>query len=227
MRYQDLRIEDQIDIDRRQALTRFKTIPVTLTDAQTSWKKFSFSGNFIYLIDSSDAGVTIDLKFAEGEDSGNFDYATLKQGLGFISPFEHFWLRWSAQAAKTATFLIGTEAPGALDIIDNRSAIVTTEILTDILDAEIGTTSPIQWDNDTIGTTAAELAAEQTERRSLQIQADADNTNNIYVGFDNSVDSTQYGVKLAAGQSYSFEKYQGAVWIYADAAAQAYSVIEL
>ena len=77
----------------------------------------------------------------------------------------------------------------------------------------------------TIGATAGSIIAGRSGRRSVVVQ-NLHASNDLYIGDDANV-TTSNGVKVAAGQSISFEEYIGPVYGIASGAGTDVRVLEV
>ncbi|MFH0772546.1 MAG: hypothetical protein V1933_08010 [Candidatus Omnitrophota bacterium] len=105
--------------------------PVKITlplDVALSEKQFDIAGNFLGVIDASDANTYVDIKF------NKFDSEVVRftKGISFIRPFNRIFFSNAVQAGKNIQLLISAYAPELFQFIDNRSEVIQTTELTNI-----------------------------------------------------------------------------------------------
>ncbi len=93
-------------------LYTYETLVLDLATARNG-VEYSFSGNFIKVIDASDINANIDVAF----NSSGHDAINLKKGRGIRADVLKWYLTNSAQAGKTVTLLIATD--DSLQIFDD------------------------------------------------------------------------------------------------------------
>lgn len=168
------------------------------------------AGNFIYVINASDTIANINIQFSRKD--SDIDYYNLTQNLGIIHPFDKVHIFWPAQASKTLDIWIGNLAPELLNVIDNRSGVATTGLLTNILSQLTGTVAAGNFGTVQVAAAATQIIAANANRKSLVIQNLTGNTGNLYLGYTNAVAATVCFVCLAPGQAWVTDDYLGAVW---------------
>lgn len=186
-------------------------------DTARTKEHISFAGNFISLIDSSNAVAWVKINFNRIEN----DQTKFTKGLSIRRPYTQFWLTHDAQAGEWVDILAGAVSPGLLEIIDNRSATDLLTALENVRDELRGDTSPENWDTEkTIGLIQSQVLAANTNRKGFMVQAKGVNAGIIYIGFDDTVTSTKWIAELQAGQSLLLDDYRGAVHAIASVAGQ-------
>ncbi len=191
---------------KTNALLKKWTIPLTVAGEQT----VDLEGNFIYGIEATDGVANVNVQFSRKE--SDIDQHNIVKALGYIHPFDKLHFSWDAQAGKTITLLIGNLAPELLNIIDNRSTIVTTTLLTEILAQLSGTVAAGNYGTVQVAAAATQIRPALATRKSLIIQNLLGNTGNLYLGYDNAVTATNCFICLAPGQAWATDDYLGAVF---------------
>jgi hypothetical protein len=186
-------------------------------DVAVSDKYVAITGNFFGVLSSTDAAVSVRVRF----NKINSPEFTLTQGLYFIRPYDQVFISWDAQASKAVKIISSPLAPELYQIIDNRSEQQQTTYLQTIAEELKGSSSGSYDTQKTVGTTpAVEVLAANTSRKSFVVQAAKANTGLIYIGYDNTVTTTKAIAELQPGQALVFDDYQGTVYAIADTAAQ-------
>lgn len=213
-----LREQENVQFTKNGTNQLIKKIVIAL-DTATTYFPVTLLGNMVYGLDSNDASANLNIQF--NRVSSEVDQFPLYSGLGYVAPFDRFYLSWSAQAGKTITLLVGSLGKDVVDIIDNRSATTQTTLLTSIL-AELQGISTAGNDaaDATVGTSAVSALAANASRKACLIQADITNTGKIYLGFTNAVTTTRKVVALQAGQTFSVDDYRGDIYAISDVAGQ-------
>lgn len=177
-------------------------------------QEVAIAGNFVYAIDATGALANVDVQFSKRED--DMDKYNLVKSLGIIYPYDKVIFSWSAQAGASITLWIGNQAPDFLQVIDNRSAAASDTYLSQLVDKIVGSVTPATWGSEIdIDSEAKQILAANANRKSAILQANIDNTGNIYIGFDHTTTNTKYVVVLQAGDIFIFSDYNGAIWAYA------------
>lgn len=121
--------DERIDYIRSSSIGTPRQFRHDLAAANTDLE-LTLSGNFIYVTESNDFDDHAYIKFSK-RDGSSF---RISKGLGFITPFDRIFLTNTAQAAGYLDIIYGSLAPDFLSIIDNRSDLLTAELLDDIAD---------------------------------------------------------------------------------------------
>jgi hypothetical protein len=173
---------------------------------------YSLAGNYFYIVSSDSTSNWVNVKFNR-QDS---DPIKFERGFGLRTPFTQFWLTSDAQTDGYIDVLVGQISPNLLEIIDNRTAIITQQTLEDIL-AELRGNSTAQGFNEVAisNVTATSVVAANTSRKSVIIYAKDTNTGKMYLGFDNTVATNKYFIILNPGQAYAIDDYRGAIFALA------------
>lgn len=170
------------------------------------------AGNFIACIAGTDASTTVDIEFNR-VGSGS---VTFTQGLNITRPFNRFFITSTAQAGKTIKFVISSYASELFAVQDNRSQGNQTTLLTTINTQLVGdATGTFASD---VSLTAAATAVKVITGASVQVSwgvfADYANSDQIYLGFDNTTTNTKKMVALKAGQLFSIDNFKGDIYAY-------------
>lgn len=152
---------------------------------------------------------------------GEMTPTLLKAGIQYKLPqgdtFNKILLYNQAGTDTTIEFILSTG-----DVRDNRMS-VSGQI--DVKDGDVlgqlqGDTTAEGYGRVTVGTAAVAVAAVNNNRKGIDIQADPDNTNFIYLGYDNTVASNKWFAKLAPGQAFSRDNIRSAIYAISGAANQ-------
>jgi hypothetical protein len=169
------------------------------------------AGNFFYVVEATDGVANIDIQFSRKD--ADIDKYNVVKGLGFVYPFDKVHISWAAQTSKTLTVLIGNLAPGLLNIIDNRSNIISDTLLQSILDEITGSVTAGNYGTVQITSAAVvQIRPALATRKSLVIQNLTGNTGTLYLGFTNAVSATNCFIALAPGQAWTIDDYRGDVY---------------
>lgn len=218
-----LSIEDQIRAVEKGDVADAQILTYDLTTAFTN-KQIDIAGNFFGVISATDANVTASIEFNK---IGSGAIPFTKQ-LYMIRPFGKIFLTSSAQANKTITFIISSFANQAFGVQDNRSQSDIASSLDDIQEntnsLKEGTTGTFASHVSLTATaTAVSAVSANASISETIIQADFDNTDYVYLGFDNTTTNTKYLVKLKAGQVFSTNQFKGAIFAYGHTGTQKFS----
>ncbi len=123
----ELSFEDVIRLINANEIAEPVKITLPLDNALNE-KQFDIEGNFIGVIDATDANVAISVKFNKWDSEA----IVFTRGLSFIRPFGKLFFTSTAQAGKSISLLISAYAPELFQIIDNRSEAIQTAELTNI-----------------------------------------------------------------------------------------------
>lgn len=89
---------------------------------------YPIAGNFLYITDTSDYSVRVDIRF----NTIITDKWTFEKSYGVRFPFQRFWITSTAQAGAWVKVLVGTFYKDLFEVLDNRSAQAQASLLTDI-----------------------------------------------------------------------------------------------
>jgi len=211
-----LTLEELLKIVEKGDIAEPRVFRIYLDNAKS--KEFwSFSGNYFCLLDASHNDAWIKVNFNRVET----DPIKFEKGLIIRRPFTKFWVTSDAQSGKWVDILVGATSPKLLEIIDNRTALIQSTLLEAIRDELKGDTDEENWDTEkTVGTSAVQVLASNSDRKCLLVQAKSTNTGIIYIGFDNTVTSTKWVAELQAGQSLMIDDYRGEIYAIASADGQ-------
>lgn len=164
-----------------QRVQLYNTITIDLTSARVNEERV-FTGNYIYALEASDVDNTLDIRFNE-----LFRAAiTVRKGRGIRIPFYRFYITNIAQAGKTITLGIGIEA-SEFEVFDVGKALQITGGVK--IAGASGTPAYAQIGVDNTFTL---IKAANGDRRSILVQ-NFDATNDLFIGYDNSVTTGNAG----------------------------------
>lgn len=212
---QDMTFPEQIELIRRTDIGVPRRLDIDLSVAAID-HEYSISANVFYVFTAPDGQMYIDVRFNKLNQAAH----RLIRQTGLMTPMHTVFITTPVGQAGIMTIIYGTEAPGLLQVIDNRSA---TSLDMAAVRAELqGDTTPETWGPEiTVGNAAAvEIIAVNADRKGCIVQAKSTNTGIIYIGFDNTVTTTKWAVELKAGQTFSLDDYRGDLWARASAAGQ-------
>lgn len=197
-----------------------KKLEIDLSIVQNDFA-YDISGNVFYLFSSANETDYIGIKINETrEPMVNYPLHS-----GLITPFYRLYITTPAGQTGTLTILYATEAPGLMEIIDNRST--TTLGLLDILEElqgdvlpEITGTYPAGYNLRTVGVAAINILPTNANRKGCWIQASSANTGLIYLGFTNTVGAGFWFAELQAGMGWGVDDYRGPIWAISNLALQ-------
>lgn len=176
---------------------------------------YSISGNLFYVVAAPDGDSYIDVRFNKQNQAMHRLFAQM----GFVTPFHTVYITTPADQTGTLTIIYGTEAPGLLQMIDNRSA--TSADLAQIRAELQGDVAPENWGAEfTVGGAAVEIIGANANRKGCIIQAKSTNDGIVYIGFSNAVDTDEWISELQPGMSFSIDDYRGDLWAIGSAAGQ-------
>lgn len=172
-----------IDFDElmAQRVQLYNTITIDLTNVRVDEERV-FTGNYIYALEASDVDNSLDIRFNE-----LFRAAiTIKKGRGIRIPFYRFYITNTAQAGKTITLAIGIEASD-FEVFDVGKALQITG------GVKIAGASGISaYGQVSVTTSVTLIKAANGNRRSILVQ-NFDETNDLFIGYDNSVTTVNAG----------------------------------
>lgn len=175
---------------------------------------YHMSGNIYYVWSSPNEADYIDIKVNKSSEPA----LRCPRQTGLITPFDKLLITTPAGQTGDMVILYGTESPGLLEIIDNRS--VTAIGLSDILGELQGDLTPENWNEALFDVAPSELIAANAARKSFSIQAKSTNTGIVYVGFDDTVTATKWWAELQPGQSCGGDDYRGPLYVIGSAPLQ-------
>lgn len=172
---------------------------------------YHISGNIYYVWSAPNENDYVDIKVNKSSESA---LRCVRQ-TGLITPYDKLLITTPVGQTGEMVILYGTESPEMLNIIDNRSFIIT-ELQGDLV--------PENFTGITITAApgATLIMAARVARKGCCIQALSTNTGNVFLGFDNTV--TVGGapgiwfVELQAGMSFAIDDYRGPIYGIAVAA---------
>ena len=205
--------QEQLALVHRLGLQAAQQIDINLA-VEISDQEYNITGNFFYIKDSPDAEMYVDVKV---NSSGQPAVSWTKQ-TGFRHPFDRLYITTPAGQTGTMKILIASESPRLFEILDNRSAV--SEATEAVLAELRGDVTPEDFNQATIGVVQSEVLAANADRKSFSIQAKSTNTGIVYIGFDNTVTSTNWWAELQPGQSCKGDDYRGSLHGIATVAAQ-------
>lgn len=166
---------------------------------------FGVTGNFFYVLDSTDTTDSITVKFNQKDIIG----VPLSKQLGLRTPFDKVYISHTAQSAKTMTIVVGTVSQQFLDIIDNRSNIDAD--LAALLEYTQGDTAPENGGARVQLSAEGEILAANADRKGAFVHNPASN-GVLYLRLGTgTVTTTNYMVALQAGDSFSIDTYRGSI----------------
>ena len=171
----------------------------------------NLQGNFIYGFEGTDGTANVDIQFSRKDSSS--DVFNIVKGVGYTHPFDKLHISWTAQTSKTLTIYIANLAPELFGVTDNRSAIIASTLLQEILDEMTGGVLAQGYNVVTLNINPKKVVSSNTSRKSLLIQAHKSNGDISYVGFDASVTSSKYVIALSAGDTYAIDDYRGDIYV--------------
>jgi len=212
---QDMSFSEQIELIRSTDIGVPRRLDIDLAVVAVDYP-YSISANIFYVVNAPDGSMYIDVRFNKLNQAQH----RLCRQMGLMTPMHTIFVTTPAAQAGIMTIIYGTEAPGLLQAIDNRSA---TSLDMAQVRAELqGDTIPETWGAEkTVGNGAAvEIINTNVDRKACTIQAKSTNTGIVYIGFDNTVTTTNWIAELQASQTFSVHDYRGDLWARASAAGQ-------
>lgn len=191
-----------------------------LSTAKTDLE-FTATGNFFYVLDSTNTDDSISVKFNAKDSKG----VPLTKQLGLRTPFDRVFITHTAQASKTMTILIGTVSSDFMDVIDNRSNI-NADIALLLAELQGETTSLNSGSRVAVGTSSVTALASNASRKGCIIHAPYSNTGVIYLRNASTASATNYFIELQAGDSYTVDDYRGIITAISDVVSQNVQVSE-
>lgn len=208
---------EKIDYVRRASMGVPKTFRIDLAVPLID-HKYDISGNLFYIWTSPDEASYVNIKVNNNREPG-IPYVAQT---GLNTPFDKLYITTPPGQAGEMVIIYATEAPDLLQLIDNRS--VTAMNLVDILEELRGDVIPENYGEITAGVAQVQLLAANADRKGGWICSDADNTGNVYLGFDNAVTTAAGGNNwfecLMPGESWGVDDYRGPIHAIATVAAQ-------
>ncbi len=211
---QDMTFAEQIALVRSTDIGVPRRLDIDLSVVQVD-HEYSIGANMFYVIEAPDGSMYIDVRFNKLNQARH----RLYRQMGLMTPMHTVFVTTPAGQSGTMTIIYGTEAPGLLRVIDNRSA---TSLDMAQVRAELqGDLTHETWgDQISVGMTSLLVMFANADRKACIIQAKSTNTGIIYIGFDNSVGFTKWIAELEAGMSFSVDDYRGDLWAKANAVGQ-------
>ncbi len=212
---QDMTFAEQIALVRSTDIGVPRRLDIDLSVVQVD-HEYSIGANMFYVIEAPDGSMYIDVRFNKLNQARH----RLYRQMGLMTPMHTVFVTTPAGQSGTMTIIYGTEAPGLLRVIDNRSATsldmaqIRAELQGDIL--------PERWGTEkTVGNGAAvQIIDVNANRKACIIQAKSTNTGIVYIGFTDIVTTTKWIAELEAGMSFSVDDYRGDLWAKANAVGQ-------
>lgn len=199
---------------RKQSMGVPKILTINLAIPLTD-HEYNISGNLFYIWSAPDESSYINIKV----NNTNQPAIAYSVHTGLVTPYDKLLITTPAGQTGDIVLLYGTEAPEMLRLIDNRSTTVAG--VGGLLDELRGDVLPENWGTEiTVGAAAVQILAANAARKSCSIQSKSTNGGLVYIGFDNTVTTTEWVAELQAGMSYSIDDYRGALFAYASAAGQ-------
>lgn len=158
-----------------------------------------------------------DISFGIGEETP----VPLKPGLQVMLPqgdtFNRLTLYNQEADETTVEFVLSVE-----EVRDNRMSVAGDIDVTDldVLAQLRGDLAAKGYDRITIGLAAVQIVAANPDRKGIDIEADPDNADYIYLGYDSNVDTDKWFAKLAPGQGYSRDNIRSAIYAISETADQ-------
>ena len=212
---QDMSFSEQITLVRSTDIGVPRRLDIDLSVVAVD-HEYSIAANVFYVIEAPDGSMYIDVRFNKLNQAQHRMY----RQIGLMTPMHTVFITTPAGQSGTMTIIYGTEAPGLLRVIDNRSA---TSLDMAQVRAELqGDLTPENWGAEkAVGNAAAvEMIHANANRKACIVQAKASNTGIVYIGFDNTVTTTLWVAELQAGMSFAIDDYRGDIWARADGAGQ-------
>jgi len=196
------------DVQRREAAVPRK-LEIDLGIVATD-QEYSISGNIFYIWESEDSAAEIQVKFNRNTEAA----IPLSQQTGLLTPFDTVYITTPAGQTGTMTILYGTESPELLDFIDNRSQ--TSADLAAIRNQLEGDAAEESFAEITVGAAAVQLLAANAGRKACWIHNDINNSDDLYLGFDNTVTTAAGGniwfAVLSPGMGWGVDDYRGDIY---------------
>ncbi len=212
---QDMSFAEQIALVRSTDIGVPRRLDIDLSVAAVD-HEYSIAANVFYVFEAPDGSMYIDVRFNKLNQAQH----RLYRQTGLMTPMHTVFITTPAGQSGIMTILYGTEAPGLLRVIDNRSAMsldmaqVRAELQGDLTHETWGS-------QITVGNLAAVwIIGENAARKACIIQAKQTNTGVVYIGFDNTVTTSKWVAALEAGMSFAVDDYRGHLYARADAAGQ-------
>ena len=214
----------KINYVRRASMGVPKTFEIDLSIAATDFP-YDLSGNIFYIWSAPDESSYVSIK-VNGTAEPAIAYSV---HTGLVTPFDKLLITTPAGQSGTIVIMYGTEAPELLRIIDNRSTTVAG--VGGLLDELRGDLTPETWGPrilvDPVTPTLI-LAANAARKQCLIQQELIPAGEQVYLGFDNTVTTTQYfrclmGLVVLNGtyfcdHIFRVSDYRGPIWGLATAA---------
>lgn len=91
---------------------------------------------------------------------------------------------------------------------------IDTDDLASILAELQGSLTVVGWGRYATVAAATQVMAQRAARTMCQFQADPENADFVYIGFDNTVSAANWALKLAPGQGDTLEVGRDAIWAF-------------
>lgn len=203
--------ERKIELVRKASMGVPKIINIDLSIVAVDLE-YHIAGNLFYIYQSPDESSYVNIKVNETREPA-IPY-TVHTGLE--TPFYRLYITTPAGQAGTIQIVYGTEAPGLLKILDNRS--VTVAGVGGVLEELRGDVTPENFIGVTVTAApgATLIMAARAARKGFSIQALSTNTGNVFLGFANTV--TVGGApgiwfaELSPGMSFDLDDYRGPIY---------------
>lgn len=200
--------DQQVEYIRRSSIGTPKKLHIDLSVAHTDLE-MNIAGNFFYVINSASIDHFFEVKFNEQREPGH----TLYQYMGFKTPYYRFYISNTVQAGGAVDIVYGTLASEFLDVIDNRSQIQGD--ITAVRDQLQGSTTAQGFGLVDIPANPTLIVPANVDRKSLIIQALYSNTDDVLIGYDNSLVIGKYIARLKPGDVYMVDDYRGDIYGHA------------
>ncbi len=211
---QEMSFSEQIELVRSTDIGVPRRLDIDLSVAAVDYE-YAIAANVFYVIEAPDGSMYIDVRFNKLNQAQH----RLHRQVGLMTPMHTVFITTPAGQVGTMTIIYGTEAPGLLRVIDNRSA--TSLDMAQVRAEMQGDVVPEDWGTEiTVGGAAAEILDANVDRKGCIIQAKSTNSGIVYIGFSNAVDTDEWVAELQPGMSFTVDDYRGPLWAIGSAAAQ-------
>lgn len=194
---------------RDNRMANIERLTINLASARDR-ELLEIAGLFIYADDATDVTSLLTIQHNELESGA----LAITKNYGIIYPFYRLFLTNTAQASKTITLTIGRAAP--FNVIDNRSQVDSTTLLTSILAGIVGPSAPLTAGAAVTLSAEGVLLAANTARKRATIYNRIGN-GLLYVRKEpnpaspTTVTTSNYDFALASGQWEDIDKYTGQI----------------
>lgn len=185
-------------------------------DASRDNEVFEIVGDGMYVLDATDTGVSVDVRFSEIE----ADAITLIKRKGVRLPFYRFFVTHAAQAGKTITIILMRDLEMQVGVIDFSAAQDVNSILQPVQTKQPAT---LNVSAVVVGIVAVQILAANLNRKKFTSLNNG--ATDLYFGKDGTVTTANGFGKIVAGQAWDSE-YTGAVWAIGSAAVGDLRVME-